>query len=409
MTTTQATAEHPASYRRLLATRGASELFLLAFTTVFGTALQIFAVSVVIYQHTGSTAWSSGAFAAGFLPQLIGGTLLTSLADRLPTRLLLLGGAAIRAGSAAALCLGHLSPAGMIALIAIVAVLQPVPAAAQSALVSRLLTGDLYVLGRSVFTMISSGAQLAGLAVGGALIASLGAPVTFGVVAVAQVAGVVAALAVPPLPAAAVDAASAKPWRPSETWHGNVALLRDRAIRRILMSWWIPLMLLVGAESLVVPYTSAQGGSAAPTGLLLAAFPAGEAIGELIVGRWCSAELRRNAVPWLYVLVGLPLLVLAGQPSPLIAGSCFAVASAAMAYQLGTQHAFVEAVPPAQRGLAFGLYGTGMMTGQGVGPALAGLLATAVGAGRTISVIGLCVVVSAVFLARVPDEPTGNA
>ena len=80
-----------------------------------------------------------------------------------------------------------------------------------------------------------------------------------------------------------------------------------------------------------------------------------------------------------------------------------------MAYQLGTQHAFVEAVPPAQRGLAFGLYGTGMMTGQGVGPALAGLFATAVGAGRTIGVIGLCVVVSAVFLARVPDEATGSA
>src|SRR5581483_1718627 len=121
------------------------------------------------FHATHSALWSSTAFAAGFLPQLLGGALLTSLADRWNPRPVLLAGTAIRACSATVLAVGGLPPAAAIAVVAAVAVWQPVPSAVQSALVSRLLSGDLYVLGRSVFNLISSGAQLLGLAVGGAL------------------------------------------------------------------------------------------------------------------------------------------------------------------------------------------------------------------------------------------------
>jgi MFS family permease len=68
----------------LLRSRGVAALFGISLANVLGTSLQIFALSVVVFQQTGSALWSSTAFAAGFLPQLLGGALLTSLADRLP-------------------------------------------------------------------------------------------------------------------------------------------------------------------------------------------------------------------------------------------------------------------------------------------------------------------------------------
>ncbi len=78
-----------------------------------------------------------------------------------------------------------------------------------------------------------------------------------------------------------------------------------------------------------------------------------------------------------------------------------------MAYQLGGQQAFLTAVPPARRGLAFGLFGTGLMGGQGLGPVLAGGLADVVGAGVTMSVLGVEVILAAARYGRLP--PTAGS
>ena len=218
--------------------------------------------------------------------------------------------------------------------------------------------------------------------------------------AAVQLAGMLAALALPATGAATPEGR----WHAGETWRGNVQLLKHGRVRHILLSWWVPSTLLVGAEALVVAYVGERGGSAAPTGLLLAAFPAGAAIGDLVVGRWLSAARRRRAVPWLFVLVGIPLLPLAWGPSTAVTVALFTVAGAATAYQLGGQQDFLDAVPDARRGLAFGLYGTGMMTCQGVGPVVAGVLADVVGAAVTITALGATVLFAALFLARLPAQ-----
>jgi hypothetical protein len=132
--------------------------------------------------------------------------------------------------------------------------------------------------------------------------------------------------------------------------------------------------------------------------------PAGAAVGDLVVGRWVSEAARRRIVPVLFVLVGVPLVPLAWGPSTPVTLALFALASAATAYQLGGQQAFLEAVPEDRRGLAFGLYGTGLMTGQGLGPVAAGGLADLVGAATTITVLGGLVLVAAPFLARLPSR-----
>jgi predicted MFS family arabinose efflux permease len=394
-----------ATYRQVLRSRGVPSLFGLSLATVVGISLQIFALSVLVYRQTHSPLWSSVAFAAGFLPQLLGGAVLTSLADRLPVRPLLIASAAIRAASALLLAVAQLPPMLAIAVVALVATWQPLPSAVQATLVTRLLSGDSYVLGRSMFNLISSGAQLLGLALGGTVITELGPSTTFGIAAAIQLLGLLSATM---LPAPAGQPSMDGRWSPGETWRGNLTLLGDRAVRRILMSWWLPTTLLVGAESLVVAYVAERGGSAAPTGFLLGAFPVGAAVGDLVVGRWLSPSQRRRVVPWLFGTVGIALLPLAWHPNMPLAAGCFAAASAATAYQLGGQQAFLDAVPEQRRGLAFGLFGTGLMTGQGLGPVLSGILADRFGAGLTITLLGGGVLIAAIPLARLPRLNRGG-
>ena len=86
----------------------------------------------------------------------------------------------------------------MIALVAAAAALQPLSSAAQSALLPHILTGDRYVLGRSVLNLASAGSQLAGLGVGGVLIAALGGHrALLGAVVAQLLAGLIFAIALP--------------------------------------------------------------------------------------------------------------------------------------------------------------------------------------------------------------------
>jgi MFS family permease len=387
------------SYRQLFAIRSFTALVGVSTANVLGASLQILALSVLVYARTGSALWSSSAFAAGFLPQLVGGALLTSLADRWSARPLLAAAAALRAATAAALAVANLPSAVDIGLVAVVALVSPVPTAAQAALVARLVQGDLYVLGRSVFTLVSSSAQLAGLAAGGTVVGLLGARPALGIAAGVQLVGLVAIAA---LPRGGRRTAPLDRWDPRETWHGNSALLAMPVVRRIVLSWWIPITLLVGAESVVVAYVAEAGEPSWTTGALLAAFPAGAAVGNVVVGRWCGPALSARLGPWLLALVGIGLIPLALHPPAVIAFSCLFVANAGTAYELGGQRAFLEAVPEDRQGLALGLVSTGIMTGQGIGPVIAGGFAQLAGAGLTMTLLGTAIVSSARWLGRSP-------
>jgi len=142
--------------------------------TIVASSLQMLGLSVLVYLATGSAWLSAVAYGAGFLPQVLGGVVLTSLADRLRTRPLIVIGCLIRAAVAVVLALAPVPVVAMIGLVAAAAALQPLFSAAQSALLPHILTGDRYVLGRSVLNLASAGAQLAGLGAGGVLIAVLG-------------------------------------------------------------------------------------------------------------------------------------------------------------------------------------------------------------------------------------------
>lgn len=165
---------HRATYREVLAEPRFRLLFSTRAVAVTADALRITTFSVLVFSSTGSALLSAVAFGIGFIPQLFGSLLLGSLADRLPARALITGGYALTCATALLLALVRMPVAASLGAVALVSLVTPVFHGASSRLVAQSLKGDAYVLGRSLNNIAGAGAQLLGLALGGAAVAALG-------------------------------------------------------------------------------------------------------------------------------------------------------------------------------------------------------------------------------------------
>ncbi len=378
---------------------------------VLGFEFEILGLSVLVFVQTRSPFLTALAFSLGFAPQVVGGALFSSLADRLPPRLVIGSGLIIRAvpGLVIGLLPGLPVPA-MLALVAAAASVTPVFSAATSGLLPDVLDGDRYVLGRSVFNLTGSGMQIAGLGIAGAVLAVV--PARWLLLAAGGALMAAAAVsrlglrrreARAPRPARQEQAASGRPSRGviHATIAGNAELFSDPDVRGLLLVQWLPAWLAAGAESLIVPYTGSLGLPASGAAPLLAAVPAGMLLGELIAGRFLRlATCRRLAFP-LAVGIGVPMLAFWFRPPLPAAVAVLLVSGLGFAYQLGLQRAFLDSLPERLRGQAFGLYTTGAMGGQGLGPVAAGALASALTPGPVIALAGAGSVITVLALRGV--------
>lgn len=389
------------TYREVVADQRFRLLFVTRTVTITADALRILTLSVLIFATTGSPLMGALTFGIGFLPQLAGSMLLGSLADRVRPRRLIAAGYLLEFAAAVAMALAHLPVVFILLLVAVVAFLTPVFQGASNRLVAETLTGDAYVLGRSLSSMSSSAAQLLGLAGGGVAVTLLGSRHALLLSAGAYlVASVAVRLRLPDLPAPDKGSAAGSGSLVRHSWSGNRALFADRRVRKLLLAQWLPSAFAASAESLVVPFAGRRGFPDGTAGLLLACLPVGMLVGNLVVGRFVLPATRERLVALLVAVLGLPLLVFAfGPPWPLCA-VLLLVTGTGFAYSLGLQRSFLDALPEASRGQAFGLLTSGMMTVQGVGPAVFGALAEVVSVGAAISAAGIASLCMAGYLAR---------
>lgn len=386
------------TYRSVFAVREFRVLFSALLMFVLGFEFEILGLSVLVYDQTRSPFLSALAFSMGFAPQAIGGALFTSLADRLPPRVVITVSLLIRAVPGLVIGLWSSLPIPvMLALVAVAATVAPVFLGSNSGLLPRVLDGDRYVLGRSLFSITGSSIQVIGLGIGGLVLAAL--PPHWLLVAAGgslALAGLVAALGLRPRPAAAGAARMRGTIRATMT--GNMELAATRRVRDLLLAQWLPVWFVTGAESLIVPYAGSLGRPVSAASPLLAAVPAGMLLGDLIVGRFCTPAMRQRLAFPLAVLMGAPLLVLMFRPSMTIAGAAFLLSGFGYAYQLGIQQEFLDSLPQRLRGQAFGLNATGELGGEGLIPPAAGALAAALGVGAAIAAAGALTILAATAL-----------
>lgn len=385
-----------ATYRQALASPVFRTVFWTRSLAVGADTLRTMALSVLVFTSTGSALLGAMTFAVSFLPQVVGGVLVGALPDLVRPKILLVGGYLAEAAGATVLALAGLPVWASLVLVAGIACLAPVFNGTAGRLTAESLRGDTFVLGRSLFQLASSVAQLLGLAAGALAVAAAGAEHALLITAGAHlVAALGAGVFLPNLPAPGRIGERALVRR---SWNGNRELLADPVVRRILLAMWLPPAFATGAESLLVPYALTRGFGESTPGLLLGCVTVGMFVGNLVMARLVTPANRERLVPVLVAACGASLVPFAFGVGVVAAGLLLAVTGFGFAYALGLQQRFVDAVPAERNGQAFGLMSTGLMTLQGVGPAVFGLLTEAVPVGVSMGLGGLAAVGVAVWI-----------
>jgi MFS family permease len=338
---------------------------------------------VLVYQRTDSALLSAVTFAISYLPWVVGGPVLAALADRLPRHRVLIVSDVARAVLVALMAVPGLPLWLLLALLLLVSVCAPPFEAARSALMADVLEGDRYAVATSLTGITLQLAQLIGFLLGGALLVALSPSAallidaaTFAVSAAWLTAG----LERRPAPGATGDGGAAR-----SIWRDAGSGLRFIAGRPQLLAivglLWVGALFINAPEGIATPLALQLQGTTAATGLLLAANPAGAVVGGLLVGRLCPPHVRARLLAPLAVLsvtavllAGLVPTVLGAGPGP-FAGvlALLFLAGAGGAFNIPLNVTFVQAVPSAYRGRAFGVAVAGLSGVQGLGVVLAGL------------------------------------
>ncbi|MFI7298498.1 MFS transporter [Streptomyces sp. NPDC050121] len=387
----------PAGYLRVLAVREFRAVFAAHLLSMLGVIVAEVALSVLVYDLTGSPLMSALAWALGFLPYVVGGTLLAGVADRFPARRVLVG-----CDLVCAVCVAPMTALGaplavLLVLRCCLAVVSPIFAGTRMATLADILgDGDLFVLGRSLLRITSQSALLVGFGFGGLLLAVV-SPRRALLVTVATflASAALLRLGTRSRPARARTGGALV----TDSLKGARQVLADRRTRALLLLFWVAPTFAVAPEALAAPYADDLGAGSVGLGLLMCALPVGAIAGELYAGaRLRPVTRERIALPLVCVTL-LPYLGYVLHPGLAASLVLLLVSGAGSAYTLGLDQWIVRDVPEELRGRAMTLLTAGLMTFQGVGMALAGVAAELVGVAGAVTGAGVLGTVCCVVVA----------
>ncbi|MGW0896119.1 MFS transporter [Streptomyces goshikiensis] len=378
----------PRTYRSLARVPEFTPFFAAAALRVGASTVSGLALAVLVYDRTGSPLLSALSMFGPSFAQLLGATLLLSAADRLPPRAALGGLSAVGALGTLLLCVPGLPLWAVFAVLLGQGLADSLAGGVRYGLLTEILPPGDYLLGRSLLAVCAGVTQIAGYALGGLLVAALsprGALLTAAGLSAAAVVTVRFGLR------RREPRASGRP-SAAETWRGNVTLFSDPARRTLYLALWVPNGLIVGCESLFVPYDAAHAG------LLFASAATGMLVGDTVAGRYLPARLRARLAAPLRLLLAAPYLAFALEPGPVLAAVTVALASVGYSAGLLMQERLVALLPEGTQGQALGLHSAGMLTLQGVCAALAGALAQHTSAAVAMTVLAAASVVVTLVL-----------
>ncbi|HEU5474251.1 MAG TPA: MFS transporter [Actinophytocola sp.] len=362
-----------ARYREVFAVGEFRALLASHLLSIIGDQLARVALAVLVFDRTGSPALAALTFALTLVPELIGGPLLAGIGDRRPRRAVMIGCDLARAALVAFMAVPGLSLWLLGALLVAVQLVGSPFKAARAAILPEVLAGDRFEVGTSVlFTSLQIG-MLCGYGAGAPLVAWLGTGwallIDAGTFAASAV---VVAAGVGPHPPVRTD--PAKPV-PLGGFRETAALVwRDRRLRYL-----VAMASLVGfyaaPTGLAVPYAAQIGAGTAAAGLLLAALPAGSALGAVLLTRLVDPERRRALLGPLAVATCAALLPMGLAPGLAVAVGLCALCGLLSGHDSVSVATFTRTVPAANRGQAYGLALAVLRAAQGVGIALSGVLA----------------------------------
>ena len=375
------------TYGEVLRVREYRSLYAAGVLSMLGDQVAKIALALLVFDRSHSPLLAALSYAVGYLPWVVGGPMLSPLADRLPRRRVMVWSDIARAGLVGIMALPGMPLWSLFALLLTVSILTPPFEAARAATVPEILEGDRYITGSSLDNITSQLVQVVGFVTGGAVVAFVGAgtslafdAATFGLSALLLYRGVA------DRPAATKDVHTSLL---ADTREGMHVVFANPLLRAILLLAWVGAAFAIVPEGLAVAYAESLGKGEVATGVLTAATPFGVVVGALLVGRFIDPAKRVPLMLPLAVLAFLPLLGTLAHPPVPVAFALWALSGVGMAYQLPANATFVAAVPAASRGRAFGLAQSGLYVSQGLALAGGGALAEAVDVHLVIVLAGV--------------------
>lgn len=373
-----ATADRPATFREVMASREYRAVFAASGLSWFGDYAARAAIIALVYQRTESVAASAAAFAISYLPWLGIGSVLAALVERYSYRKVMVYSDLLRLVLMAMVALPGLPVWGMMLLLFLTALLNPPFDAARAALLPRILHGDRYVVGLAIQKSAGQAACVLGYAVGAGMaaydarLAVLLNAATFGVSAL--VVGV-AVREHPPI------------MRPDE----RTTLIRETAdgfgvVFRSPVLRAIAIIVFATVFFSVVPEGLAAGWAATLTepgplrgwyqGAIMVAYPVGFVVGSLLISRLVSPSRRLRLIRPFSILAPLSLVPALFDPGIHVIVVMNAACGFAVAAMLPASNGlFVQALPASFRARAFGVMQSGTQLVQGAAVLIAGVFA----------------------------------
>jgi len=356
-----------ATFREVLSSGEFRAIWLADFTSIAGDQFARVALTVLTYERTRSALLTAMTYAASYLPWLIGGLVLSDLADRYPRRNVMITADLARMVLVAAMITPGMPLWGMVVLLFAVTTLNAPFQGARSALRAAILPGDRYALGVAISQMTRQAGIVGGFVAGGVIVTSVGARqallIDAGTFAFSAL--MLTRVRARPAPARAHSS------RLAEIMAGVTLVIGDRRLRTLMLLAWLAAFCTL-AEPLAVPYAADLRHGAVAAGLIFAAGPLGSAVGSAVLTRLVRPSVRLRWMGPMAVASGLILVACLAGTGLKLTLVILAIAGVAGGYQVAANAAFIAATPDSRRGQAYGLANAGLMISQGVVYVIAG-------------------------------------
>jgi len=376
-----------ATFRDVFAVREFRALWFSEVLSVSGDRLALVALTLLVFQHTRSPLLTAMAYAAGYLPWVIGGLFLAEVADRRPRRSVMVVCDVVRAVLVAAMAAPRVPIGVLVALLFATTMFAPPFESARAAITPDILQGERYALGTAVIQTTFLAGQVVGAAGAGFAVGFIGVRPALAIDAATFVlSGLLIGLGTRARPAAA---------RPDTVQGSALARMRggfrllfgDQALRTLLLFGWLVAFYTI-PEGVAAPYAARLGGGPIATGLLLASTVFSTTVATPLFTRFVRPRRRLAWMGPLAVLTCATLVLTALRPGLAVSLVIFSVSAAFGVYQLAANTAFVVRVPNERRAQAFGIANMGVIVGQGAAFVAAGAVAEVVSPAVVIAVGG---------------------
>jgi len=349
-------------------------LWLAQVLSVAGDQLARVALTLLVFDRTGSSLLAAVTFAASVVPTFVGGIALSGLADRWPRRRVMMACDLGRALFVAIMALPGMPIAGLVGLLFLVTLISAPFTSARAALYPDILAGDRYVVGTAITLTTLQFAQALGFVAGGAVVGFFGVRTSLLVDAGTFIlSALIIRIWVRARPAAK---AVAHP-EPRERRRPLTAIrltLTDPALRTPMLFGWLAAFYNM-PEGVSAPLAANLGGGAVAVGLILAAPALGASMGAIAFSRLVAPARRVRWIgPLAVTACGILVIFVLHPPLPATL-AILGLSGVFDCYQVAANASFVLATPRQYRSSVFGVAQAGMSLGQAAAIIAAGAAA----------------------------------